>query len=695
MNKNVEDYKKAINKIEANESLKERSWVKMENNENKMKINIRQVIAICASFMIVVLAGTLIFNNTFMKKSNEENGSPLLAEIELPRLKDFDQLKDILEKGNISNNRYVESAGMISLTEAESTNDAPVPQSSSSEATNSKNGVAADSTSSNNYSKTNVQVENVDEADIVKTDGKYIYYVNSGKVLIVDSEKLEKLAEITVETKNNYYSYSNVSEIFINGNKVILLGTENIYEVPETKEKDPTVRQYGGNSVKETNVIDYNYRKTYPMTVARVYDISDKSNPKLERKVGIEGYYKTARMIDNNIYLIANKSVYYYKSSEIEDEQLLPRVLDTVKSEEVSRRAITDIAYIEDCNSFSYLMIAGFNISNKNDATFETVLGAGEEVYASEKNLYVTDSIYNYGILINEYKSKIFKFTLNDGKISFIAQGEVPGGVHDQFSMDEYNGYLRIATTGENIFGGDTNNLIVLDEKLQKVGEINGIAVGEQIKSVRFVGKVGYIVTFERIDPLFVVDLSDPKNPKLRGELEIPGYSAYLHPYDETHIIGIGQNTKTNNYGNTVNTSMKMSMFDVSDLDNPKELFSVDIGEEYASSSITNDHKALFYYKEKNLIGFPVLTYDKTRESGFEIYQIDLAGKQFKKYGELKKSGSYWNNVRRIIYIGNNLYSLTGDDITKYDLETAEEKGTLTIYDNTTKPVIIYDYIEN
>ena len=681
MNKNIENYKKAINKIEASEKLKERSWEKMENNEKNIKINLRQVVAICASFVVVVLAGTLIFNNTNMKKNNEENGAPLLAEVELPRLKDIDQLKEILEKNSNSRRNIVYNTTM---SVEESVDDVAVPQGQTSGASNSNNTLS----SSNNYSKTNVQVENVDEADIVKTDGKYIYYVNSGKVLIVDSEKLEKLAEITIEKKSNYYSYSNVSEIFMIDNKVILLGTENVYEVPETKEKDPTVRQYGGNSVENTTVVN---RKTYPMTVARVYDISDKKNPKLERRVGIEGYYQTARMIDNNVYLIANKSIYYYKSSDIKDDELLPRVLDTAKSEVVSKRAVTDIAYIEECNSFSYLMVAGFNINNKNEATFETVLGAGDEVYASEKNLYVTDSIYNYGILINEYKSKIFKFALNDGKISFIAQGEVPGGVHDQFSMDEYNGYLRVATTGENILGGDTNNLIVLDEKLQKVGEINGIAVGEQIKSVRFVGKVGYIVTFERIDPLFVVDLSDPKNPTLRGELKIPGYSAYLHPYDETHIIGIGQNTETTNYGNTINTNMKMSMFDVSDLDNPKEIFNVEIGEESANSSITYDHKALFYYKEKNLIGFPVSTYDKTRESGFEIYQIDLAGKQFKKYGELKKSGSYWNNVRRIIYIGNNLYSLTAEDITKYDLETAEEKGSLTINSRNTEPVIIYD----
>ena len=695
MNKNVENYKKAMDKIEANENLKDKTFHVVQNNDNskKLKINLKQLLAACAVFVLVVSAGGILYNNTHLPMEEGKVGpNATIAHAELPKFENIEQLKAELEKENSYNYRK----GLV-IEDAEA-----IPNSSTMSQQEKDSGfqnIGTAAKGNTNYSRTNVQVENVDEADIVKTDGKYIYYVNSNKVLIIDAEKLEKTAEISIDYDKNLYSYVNVREIFIKDNKVIILGTENVYEVPEKEsEKDPTVRQYGGNETQQfVERRPTYYRKSYQLSTVRVYDISDKSNPKLERKVGIEGNYNTSRMIGDNVYLVSNQYVYYYKNSEIKDEELLPRVLDTAKSEEPIRRKVTDISYIKDCYNQGYLMVAGFNIKNKDEASFETVFGASEQVYASEKNLYVTDSIYEYGILINDFNSKIFKFNMDNGKIKLIATGEVPGAVHDQFSMDEYNGYLRIATTGENILGGDTNNLLILDENLQKVGEINGIAVGEEIKSVRFVGKVGYIVTFEEIDPLFVVDLSNPYNPKLRGELKIPGYSAYLHPYDETHIIGIGNNTETNRYGGTVNTNMKMSMFDVSDLDNPKEIFSVNIGDKTAYSEITNNHKVLFYYKEKDLIGFPVTTYGEgyeSRKTGFEIYKIDLKQNEFKKFGELKKSGSYWSGVRRIIYIGDYLYSLTSNDVTKYNLETAEEKGSLPIGSN--EQVVIYDdIIEN
>ena len=265
------------------------------------------------------------------------------------------------------------------------------------------------------------------------------------------------------------------------------------------------------------------------------------------------------------------------------------------------------------------------------------------------------------------------------------------------FLFDTEKGYnscaylARIATTSETLLGNDTNNLYVLDSKLNQVGELTGIAYGEEIKSVRFVGKVGYVVTYKQIDPLFVIDLSDPKNPTMRGELEIPGYSAYLHPYDATHIIGIGYDTKTNEWGGTVNSSLKMSMFDVSDLDNPKEIFNVKIGGQSTSSEITYNHKALFYYPEKNLIGFPMTSYSYGATTGFVLYQVDLKNNEFKKFGELKNDSKYWNRVDRVIYIGEDIYSLTSEDITKYDLETAEQKGKVTLGINNTKEYIIED----
>ena len=257
--------------------------------------------------------------------------------------------------------------------------------------------------------------------------------------------------------------------------------------------------------------------------------------------------------------------------------------------------------------------------------------------------------------------------------------------------MDEYEGNLRLATTytireGEEEIVGDadgvpitkvpeikySNRLYVLDKNLKEIGRIDDLAKDEQIYSVRFIGKIGYIVTFKQIDPLFVIDLSDPTNPQIKGELKIPGYSSYLHPYDENHIIGIGYNTKSNGHGGITNDNMKMSMFDVSDVENPKEMFSIDIGTEYVHSEILYNHKSLFYKKSDNLIGFPV-SYDS--QNRLEIFKIDLEN-GFEKYAEILNNKDF-NGIERAIYIEDTLYTLHYNGIISYNLNTFEKLNEL------------------
>lgn len=676
MNKNVENYKKAVDKIEASENLKENTFKMVSQEKKTTKLNLGQLLAVCASLVVVLTAGIFIFNRNGIIKDKDSGKEIEIAEaeIELPKFKNIDELKETISKNTNSSYR-----GGVIFDTADSVNESAmpdVPTGATTSVNESKNAT---------HSTTNTQVKGVDEADIVKTDGKYIYYVASGKLVIVDAEKLELMAKI--EFDQNYYS--SIREIFINGDKVIVFGTTRHKEEVEEDEKD--VRVYGQTQTQTERVDTRYYESTYSMATARIYDISDKKNPKLLREVGLEGYYNTARMIDNTIYLVANKSVYYYKGSGNDDNDLLPRILDTAKSDKANRVEVTEISYTEEPSSNSFMLVAAFNIDDKKAANIKTVFGASDEVYCSNNYLYVTDSIYHRGIILSNHKTKILKFKLGNGIVTPVAKGEVTGYVHDQFSMDENDGYLRIATTSESLLGNDTNNLYVLDSKLNQVGELTGIAYGEEIKSVRFVGKVGYVVTYKQIDPLFVIDLSDPKNPTMRGELEIPGYSAYLHPYDDTHIIGIGYDTKTNEWGGTVNSSLKMSMFDVSDLDNPKEIFNVKIGGQSTSSEITYNHKALFYYPEKNLIGFPMNSYSYGATTGFVLYQVDLKNNEFKKFGELKNDSKYWNRVDRVIYIGEDIYSLTSEDITKYDLETAEQKGKVTLGTTNIKDYYIED----
>ena len=390
-------------------------------------------------------------------------------------------------------------------------------------------------------------------------------------------------------------------------------------------------------------------------------------------------------MIGKNIYFISAKIPTYY--TNITEKEILPCYSDTVSLIKQESINYTDIAYLKSSNTNSYLLVGGFNIENKEKVNIETFYGASaDDIYVSEENMYITEYDYGYDedygysyYRTNENnksneKTKIYKFNLKYSQIKLQCTGEVNGYLKNQFSMDEYEGNLRIAiTSGYN--ENSSNAILVFDKDLKEIGKIEDLAQGEKIYSVRFIGKIGYVVTFEQIDPLFVIDLSDPYNPVVKGQLKIPGYSSYLHPYDETHIIGIGYNTESNGYGGVRNTTLKMSMFDISDLENPKEIFNVSIGNEKSSSEIINEHKALFYNKQKNLIGFPVYFQQAPDyKDSFVIYKIDME-KGFERYGEISEGSKRYNYNSRMIYIGETIYVIRYDEIISYNMNDLKEIG--------------------
>lgn len=516
------------------------------------------------------------------------------------------------------------------------------------------------------YSKTNNQVENVDEADIVKTDGKYIYYTQNSRVYIVDSEDLSLKSTI----KESHFS---PSQIFINGDKLVVFGISygdiDMIVTTETSEETDAIVKEEIDTIPRTK------------TLARIYDISNKENPEFKREISIDGYYQDARMIENNIYFITQCDLYLYKAlNELQDSEILPTYRDSSVSEERKIIAATDIAYFENSQSHSYSLVAGFNVNSNEQVNIETFFGAGQNIYVSENNMYIVSR--NYTNFWTTEDSTIYKFQLKNAKIVAIADCKVDGYVNNQFSIDEYEGNLRVATTSMNAnFLEDeyeakyVSHLTIFNEKLERIGSIENLVEDEEIYSVRFMGKVGYIVTFRQIDPLWVIDLSDPTNPVIKGELEIPGYSSYLHPYDETHIIGIGYNVKDNGYGGVTRDTMKISMFDVSDLENPKEIFHISFGSKYMYSNIGYEHKALFFKKSDNLIGFPVNWYDRVNKTGLILYRVDLENNRFEEILDLVQKG--YGYVQRALYIENHIYALYGDRILKYDLNTFEEINRL------------------
>ena len=429
---------------------------------------------------------------------------------------------------------------------------------------------SVDSLNSLDYSQTNIQVEGVDEADIVKTDGEYIYIISRQTLYIVKAyppEDAKLLSKITIE--------NTLKQIFVNQEKLVIFSENSTSIEPET-------------SVK-------------------IYEISDRKNPVLESEIIVDGIYFTSRMINQYVYVITRKGAYVH-----DGEVNLPEISIDGESKVIHATEI----YYSDTPEYSqtFTMITAINIVTK-EVSEETILsGWSTEIYVSKENIYL--AIRNYG------KTLLHRIHLENGEISYVANGQVLGGVLNQFSMDEYNEYFRIATTSrtavstsEDPFGApkiilsiQENNIYILNMDLEIISSIEGIAPGETIHSARFMGDICYLVTFRKVDPFFVINLSDPYNPKILGELKITGYSDYLHPYDENHIIGIGKETIAAEQGDfSWYQGVKISLFDVSNYTDPKELAKYEIGDRGTDSPVLRDHKAFLFNKERKLMVIPVL----------------------------------------------------------------------------------------
>lgn len=658
---NKKDYVDAMNEIHPRESLKKETFNKITQSKKRKYNKLYPLISAAIMVAIIIGIGVPLHNSHPLNENKIEAGKTIetVTAEGLPKVENFENLYAMLTK--IDN-----SGGLVYENSVDSmiTNDV----------TNSTD--SSKQEASEEYSDTNTQVEGVDEADIVKTDGNYIYYLTKNNLKIVDAQKMSVMATVEFD-ETDFYS----NELYVKGDKVIVIG--NRYESGR--------KEYSIDSM----YTDIMYAPGTSYTVIKVFDISNRAKPQLARTVEIEGYYLSSRMIDNDIYLMANKSIYAYELKnkdidELDEKDYKPKYKDTAISDEIKYVEFQDMCYIPNIETANYLNIVSFDVTNNEKANVDTYLGAGSEIYASDKNLYITRVIYNYEEENNyreyETSTEIYKFNLVEGKCNFDKAGEVPGGVLNQFSMDENGEYFRIATTSNKDWDSEnnTNNLYVLNAKLEIIGKVEGLAKGERIYSVRFMGDRAYMVTFVETDPLFVIDLSNPTNPTVLGELKIPGYSKYLHPYDETHIIGFGERTKVVNYGygdQVITDGMKMALFDVTDPNNPKELYSVDIGERGTYSELLYNHKALLFSKEKNIIAFPISVTEDDYEVTFQgaiVYGLNLE-EGFTLKGEIShieegydlyKSG---NRVNRIIYINDKLYTLSNDLIKVTDMNTMEE----------------------
>ncbi|MFQ6077105.1 MAG: beta-propeller domain-containing protein [Candidatus Bathyarchaeia archaeon] len=515
------------------------------------------------------------------------------------------------------------------------------------------------------YSTTNIQVEGVDEADIVKTDGQYIYVVSGQSIAILRAYPPEE-AELLSQIKLN----GSLRGIFIKGDKLAVLGTEFI--VNSTERTDPFYF-YGA------------YR-----TFVRVYDVINRSRPVLKRDLSVDGNYFNSRMIGDYVYVIITQPAYLH-----DDYVILPRIysedgIKEIRASDVYYSNTTDYYY-------KYTMIAAVNIQeDEQEPTCQTILvGATSCIYVSLGNIYLTFIDMVEGAI----GTRIYRLHIDGSEISHEAMGGVPGHVLNQFSMDEYEGYFRIATTTRE--ATSRNHVYILNMSLGIVGKLEDLAPGESIYSARFMGERCYLVTFKKVDPLFVIDLSSPDNPKVLGKLKIPGYSDYLHPYDEDHLIGIGKETVEAEEGDFAwYQGVKISLFDVSDVEKPKETAKYEIGDRGTDSPVLRDHKAFLFDRSKSLLMIPVLVAEIDDEKypdgvppytsgdyvwqGAYVFDISLDGGLVPKgrithmedEDDLLKSGYYFSSpysVKRALYIGNVLYTISDKMVKMNSLETLAE----------------------
>ena len=538
------------------------------------------------------------------------------------------------------------------------------PTVSNEKSNSTDSATAAESGSS--YSTTNTQVNGIDEADVVKTDGKYIYIAGNNVVRIVGADQGKLSDETTIRLASN----KNVSEIYVDDNRLVILGTK-WFDAYKNNVSD---------TVSDEKMIGIMppYYPTKNYSFMDVYDITDPLKPTFVKGHEMEGSYQSSRKNGEIVYLVTNT----YLSVDI----LLPMMRDTVIGNDEFSMELNDVMIMPRHPSSGYTVISAMNINNEEKTEVEAITAYGSIMYMNESALYLA---------VNDSSdtTSIIKFKLEGTKIGYAGSGNVKGYLLNQFSMDEYEGNLRVATTSWQ--KGNENGLYVLNNSLNVIGSVEGLAKGETIYSVRFIGDKGYIVTYRNMDPLFVFDLSNPEKPMKTGELEMPGFSNYLHPIGKDLILGIGADTyniyRKDDSGNEIvvgtrQGGIKFSLFDISDSGRPKEISKYVLGDSGSSSEAFYNHKAIMVDEASTKVSIDANIVYEDQNKGYQQGAVIMGfeGNKLALKGILdsKPSGVYGNNIpyaRRILYIGDELYYVQDGRITSYDYDSLKQIDNLVL----------------
>ncbi|WP_394121400.1 beta-propeller domain-containing protein [Planococcus donghaensis] len=556
------------------------------------------------------------------------------------------------------------------------------------ESADSAAGESGSSGANGDYSTTNNQVEGVDEADLVKTDGSYIYSISESRVVISDVRNPQ---EMVVAAELPFTEETYPQQLFLSEDTLVVMGS-----------------RFSAMPIDNFQ-LPHSQLPHLGITSVYLYDISSPESPQLIREFGAEGNLSGARLANDVLYFVTNVYPDYWVLEEQDEPELRPHRYDSNDGGELQPLPYDSIAVLPGTMEGSYSVITtiDLNAPETNDISTEGYLGGNEQLYMNEESLYLTASAYvpldeeqmpgNREMAIwlpQQANTEVFKFSLSGTAVDFLASAEITGSLLNQFSMDEYNGYFRAVTTegiAWDLTSPSKNHLFILDGQMNQVGSVEDLAPGERIYSARFIEQKAYMVTFKETDPLFVIDVSVPSSPEVLGELKIPGFSNYLHPLDEDHLIGFGYDTKLvpvkGGEPRVVTGGMKISLFDVSDFTDPLEKDTEIIGGPGTYSALQYDHKALFTHQEKNLFGFPAALYAETggdyvefEGEGALIYTItpDGISQAANLIEQTDDQYEDWNTaIQRILYVGGELYTVANGEIKSYGLDTFEPIGSL------------------
>src|SRR6266516_3177146 len=553
-------------------------------------------------------------------------------------------------------------------------------------ATSGTSTVSISTSATPSHSETNAQVAGVDELDTVKNDGSYIYTVTNntvGVVLAYPITDAKLLAHVSVN--------GSLQGIFVDGNRLVVVSQQyQQYPSPFTATLQPA-----GSSIAV-----YPIFLNYPQTTSlSIFDISNHAGPVLTTTLVVNGTLAGARLIGDYAYLVATQPVYCTGPILLPVNVVDGRAL-TMGIASVYHSDIADVAH-------SFTTVVGINVTQDNPTPAAKIflIGTSSNIYVSLHQIYLTQPIWS-----QVEQTAVHRISIDGASISYQATGTVSGHVLNQFSMDEYNGNFRIATTGYSFnqvasTGGvastyvQQTNLYVLDSGLHIIGKLEGLSPGEMFYAARFMGDRAYLVTFQRMDPLFVIGLQDPTQPKVLGQLNIPGVSDYLQPYDETHLIGFGKSSTNVTWENAaLFQGLKLSLFDVTDPSNPIDTSNFLVGDRGSDSPALTDHKSVLFDRSLNLLVIPLTIaqaqpnatctwcYNPPVWQGAYVFNITIqdgivfrGGITHLATGQLPS----WNNssffVTRALYIGSVLYTISNNMVKMNSLSDLTELTTVSL----------------